>query len=215
MAISFPIATANLVGTLHIAEQKAFPSVPKTTSQTEGGETLIASRGDPLWYGEISLEIKDHYAQAQVEAIIDVANRPGASFLFHDARFNGPAADIGGATLGVSTPSISAVASNNLEIDLTDLPAGYVLTRGDLIGWSVSGVYYYHRIVTGGTADGSGDLADVELSSHVDIGVTHTGANVDLVQPVFKAKLLDVQYGAASGLLTAGAKLTFQQTFGA
>lgn len=213
MAFTFPLDAATFFGGLKIAEMSLFPDQPRKITQTRGGAAMDASLGEPLWRGSVSLVVRTHQDQAAIEAMLDVAARPGATFLAHDTRLNGPAADPGGVTLGAATPAISTVSVDRFDVTVSGLPVGYVLTAGDQLGVSYSGGKRgLHRIAIGDTADGSG-LATVTVSTPVASGVVALDA-VTLVRPVIKAVLTGVSYGGARPKITAGSSFQFVQSLG-
>lgn len=211
---TFPLPVAEFFAGLKIAEIMLYPHQPRNVTTTEGGAVFSAGRGVALWRGTVSLVPGYHATQAAVEALIDVASRPGASFLAHDSRLNGPQADPGGAGLTGLSPELAAVGVDNLTVTLSGLPAGYVLTRGDQIGFAFGANplrYSLHRVHVGGTAAGNGTLS-VVLSTFVPEGVA-AGVPVQLVRPAIKAKLVEpATYALGRPLITGGASFTFTQT---
>lgn len=215
MAFTFPLSAAEFFGGLDIAQMRVTLDQPRQVSRT-GNATLEASLGDAVRKGEVQLVVKTHADQAAVEAMLEVAARPGASFLAHDTRFNGPAADPGGAALSGSSPVIDSVdGTTNLEITISGLPAGYEITAGDVFGWEHGSDpvrYAYYRAARGAVADGTGVIT-IETTDFIKGGVAASA--VVFVQPVIKAKL-DAQpdWGMGRPLLTGGAKFSFTQVLG-
>lgn len=212
--MQFPMPAYIFFNGLKIARMKITLDQPRQVSRT-GNATLEASLGDAVRKGEVELVVKTHSDQAAVEALLEVAARPGASFLAHDTRFNGPAKDPGGASLIGSSPVIDSVDSSNLKITISGLPAGYEISAGDVFGWEHGSDplrYAYYRAARGAVADGTGVIT-IETTDFIKGGVA--ASPVVFVRPVMKAKL-DAQpdWGMGGPRLTGGAKFSFTQVLG-
>lgn len=217
MALSSPLSLAQFWDKLQrIARVQMAPYEPARIDRTAGGVVLKASLGEAVWRGTVTLHDDPLWDRAaEVEALIALAARPGMAFLIFDPRKPYPAADPDGSILGAAVPQIAALDANARELSLDDLPAGYVLTPGDLIGFEYGSSptrYALHRLVSGATADGAGAAGPVEVTPPIRPGAT-TGTAVSLVRPVMKAVLEpDPQYGGAVPGLTQGASFGFVQT---
>ncbi len=214
MALSFPLSTAQFFDLLPIRAFRMKPADNRAFSETGGGELIAAGRGQRLWQGEVTLDLDIHAQIAGLDAKLSLLEEAGASFLMYDPRKPFPAADPDGSILSGSSPVIATLNANNRELTISGLPAGYVLTEGDLIGWTYGASplrYTLHRIVTGGTANGSGVSPSIEVSPFIPNGVS-TGAAVSLIRPPIKARLPQADYGAGRSVISEGGSFQFIQT---
>ncbi|MFN9368626.1 MAG: hypothetical protein ACK6CT_07630, partial [Planctomycetia bacterium] len=88
-------------------------------------------------------------------------------------------------------------------------PAGYVLRPGDLLSWTyLTGPLRYalHRVVTTGTANGSGNIGNIEITPPVRTGYS-LPVNITLVNPRCKAAIVPGSYQPPS--VTPGGIVTF------
>lgn len=217
MPLTFPLSVADFQNTFRTVVTQFRLFTPMQIDRTANGTVLPASLGDAVWRGSFTLTPqRSESAAARLDALLSVLDRPGSSVLLFDPRKQFPAADPSGATLGSSTPVVSALDSGDARLlSVSGLPANYVLTAGDLIGWTYGSSptrYALHRIVSDVTANGSGATALFEVSPFIQPGVTVSTA-VTLIRPPIKA-LLDGApgYGARRPGLFDGASFSFVQT---
>lgn len=215
MPLTFPLTREAFQAALPVAAVQFRLSEPIETARLGDGTVLSASLGAALWTGTIRLARRGHRAAMASEALIGLLQRPGASVLLHDPRVTGPAGDPEGAILGAAIPVLHAIAANARELRLAGLPAGYVLTPGDMLGFAYGASplrHALHRLVTGAVADAEGLTPFVEVIPRLRPGAV-TGTAVTLVRPFCKAVLLpDPDYGSAARALTEGATFGFIQT---
>jgi len=200
---------------LRISAVRWWLNEPFEINRLGDGSVLKGSLGAALWQGDATLARGYHRDLAAVEARLAKLMRPGETFLAHDPRHNGPRADPGGVILGAATPVIHTLAANNREIRIAGLPAGYVLSDGDMIGWLYGSNpvrYALHQVVYGATASGSGLTPLIEVAPFVRPGAIPGSTAVVLVRPPVKAVLDAAEYGSGVPLFTQGARLRFTQT---
>jgi len=197
---------------LRVADAAFALNVPVRVNRLGGGQVIPASQGAALWQGRVTLVDGYHRDAAAVEAAIMRLKRPGVTFLAYDTRFLGPEADPSGAILGAATPTIHTITGTALRI--AGLPGGYIIRRGDLIGWNygTSPVRYaLHRAWSPESVASAGGLTPlIEVEPLIRPGAV-VGAAVTLVRPLIRAQLLVPSYGAGRPLITAGASLPFVQ----
>lgn len=206
---------ATFFGGLRISAVRWWLDEPFEINRLGDGSILKGSLGAALWQGEATIARAYHRDLAAVEARLAKLMRPGETFLAHDPRHIGPRADPGGVILGAATPVIHTVAANNREIRIAGLPAGYVLSAGDLVGWTFGADplrYWLGRAVTGATASGAGLTPLFEVTPFVRPGVVAGATQVQLIRPPIKAVLESAEYGSGVPLFTQGASLRFIQT---
>ncbi|WP_264213220.1 hypothetical protein [Leisingera thetidis] len=214
MALAWPLPLDKFFDDLPIARFTARPGDASTLSETYGGEVIKHRHGSRLWAGRIVLDKDYHHVLAAIEARLALLEEPGASFLLTDPRQPDPIADPGKVILGGASPVIESLTANNRELKLSGLPAGYVVSRGDLLGFTYGdnpARYAYHRVATGKTADGSGVTGNIEVTPFIRPGA-ETGAAVTLGNPVLKAVLTTSQYGEGRSKVSDGLSFNWQQT---
>lgn len=214
MPLAWPLSVAEFFDTLPIRQVTFHLGRSVTSSQTGGGVLISHQLGTRLWQGQIILGKDHHRAAAAIEARLALLEEAGASLLIYNTRLPGPIADPDGSLLGGSTPRIAALNANNRQMTLKDLPVGYGISQGDVLGFSYGSNpvrHAYHRVVKGGVADGFGLTPDIELIPFIRPGAA-VNAIVTLVRPVCKAKIMVAEYGVSSGAITAGTTINWMQT---
>lgn len=216
MALSSPLTLAQFWDTVRRSRASLTLHEPVEINRTRSGDVIPASLGSAVWRGSASLVPTNVAGEAaRIEAMLALLSRPGMAFLAYDPRKPFPAVDPAGRVLGMAEPTIKTINSNRRELSLADLPPGYVLRAGDLIGWEYGSSptrYGLHRLLEDVIADGSGDTAEFEVTPFIADAVT-TSTAVSLIKPVFKA-VLDAppQYGAGQPAVFPGAQFSFVQT---
>lgn len=208
-------------GGLKIASVQWSLNRAQSTNQLRGGDVIKNQVGAPLWQGMATLAPAYHADLAETEAMLAKLTAPSEFFLAYDPRYNGPKADPAGAILGVGSgpssttaPTIHTLNADNKRLRVTGLPAGYVLSAGDYIGWTYLSNptrYALHRLVTGATASAAGLTPLFEVVPHIRPGVT-VGADVELIRPAAKCIIASADYGAGVPLITNGAQIQIMQT---
>ena len=214
-ALTYPLPAADFWDKLRINSMRLHAPEPQQVDQTAGGTILKASMGDTLWQGTVSLaDDSDFDRGTELEALMSLVSRAGASFLMYDTRKCYPKADPGGSIISGSSPTIDTIDSDNRRLSLTGLPGGYIISAGDMIGFQYSGTYALHRVVVGGLADGSGNMGLIEVTPFISANAS-AGAAVSLVKPLMKAVMrADPDYGAARPGRIMGPGFGFVQTLG-
>ena len=180
---------------------------------TRGGAVIRTGIGAALWTGRASLAPAYHRDAAAVEALLAELTQPGQSVLAYDPRYNGPRMDPAGVILGAATPTIHTLNPDNRRMRVAGLPAGYVLSAGDYIGWQYGANpvrYALHRVTGAATASGAGLTPLFSVTPHIRTGAS-VGAAVALVRPVCKC-LVSAEYGSGAPLVTQGTQISLIQT---
>jgi hypothetical protein len=214
MPLSYPLTRAQFFNLLRI-ESAAAPvlSEPVAELRRADGGLQRAALGEALWQGQVQLVREYHPDAAGNEALLSLLLRPGASFFAGDPRYTGPKADPGGVILGSAAPKLHSVTEARRELRLFDLPAGYVLSRGDLLSFAYGSDptrYALHRIVVGGVAAGDGITPNLEVVPSVRAGFA-VNAAVNLLTPSCKAIMRQAGMGTAGQIITAGAGFEWVQ----
>lgn len=214
MALSWPLKLNQFFNTLPIQRVTFRLGRRSTFSQTGGGEVIDHALGTRLWQGEIQLDVDYHAAWAAIEARLALLEEPGASLLIRDPRLPGPIADPDGSGLAGYTVRIASLNANNRELALNGLPAGYAISQGDLLGFTYGTNptrYALHRVVKSATADAQGITSEFEVTPYIRPGAAVT-AEVSLIAPVCKAKIISAEYGGSRATISEGGTLQWTQT---
>jgi hypothetical protein len=209
MALSYPLLLADFYNTLTRPAGTFTLDAAVLQNQTGGGEIITSSIGTRLWRGKIVAQANPFGTLDDVVARLELLLESGASFLVRHPYRKGPAADPNGSILGAATPQITSVNGNNRDVTIGGLPAGYVLRPGDLLSWTyLTGPLRYalHRVVTTGTANGSGNIGNIEITPPVRTGYS-LPVNITLVNPRCKAAIVPGSYQPPS--VTPGGIVTF------
>lgn len=190
MALTFPLAQATLGDTLPIASVVWTPLWQQEFSGLGSGEFLTADLAPQLWEGDVALRPLLHTDARAMMAMLTALG--GAAEAFYLANPLGwyPATDPGGTILGAATVTIKTINANRKELAFAGLPVGYVLTAGDFFAVTYStSRRALIQLVGGGTADSSGDTAEIEVRPHLRSGITTT-LGVTLKKPAAKVKIV-------------------------
>lgn len=214
MALTFPLTAAQFVDLLTVVSSDLHLGEALQSSQTGAGEVIMASLGERLWQGTVTLAPGYHHAAAQQNVMLNMLREPGRSFFIYDKTLQYPAADPGAVILGSATPTIGSLPSSR-EIAIAGLPASYTLTPGDRLAFPYGSTptrYALHQVVVGGTSDSSGNLT-VEVTPSVRAGAAN-GAAITLARPAMKAIIVpnSIRHGQSTGRITTGASFKIIQT---
>ena len=217
MAYEFPLSLADFFNSFEFTESIFdLDESMSQTGRTGAGEILTASNGVRLWEGEVTF-LPNSYADADaIKAKIDLIREPDRPFLVTHAARPAPRKDQNGTILGSAVPKISAIAPNNRDLTIKELPAGYILSPGDPLSFRLGSApdyrYAYHRLAQGGTANGSG-IVTVEVSNYIRPGPAVNDV-VTLINPVCKAVYVPGSFDPSvySGNLVQGIKFGWRQT---
>lgn len=215
MSLVFPLNISSFFDKLKIQSSSFdLPESLVSTGTTGAGEILTADVGTRLWTGEVQLAPMPYDEAEAVSAKISALRQAGRSFFVYNMAKTFPRYDPGGAILSGATPQILSVDDRSV-LTLKGLPAGYVLSEGDYIGFEYGSSpkrYALHDLVSHTVANGSG-LATVEISGAIRPGAAGN-ANVSLIRPVCKAVLIPgtASRGTAAGQFITGITFKWRQT---
>ena len=191
MALSFPLATADLVDLMMVDTVTRDLVDFQELSGLGGGETLARDLAPRLWQAECStpaLDADDIEALRSRFLTLDGAIQ---SFYLYDPRRPYPVTDPTGALLASSSVTISSIAANRKEITFAGLPADFHLpmnTRFSVTALDPSRTAYI-QLAAAVTANGSGVAGPVEVRPHLRPWLV-AGQPVTLRKPVVKVKLV-------------------------
>lgn len=190
MALSFPLSVANLADLISIQTVSWNLVDRQEVSGLGTGELLAADLGATLWEADVSSRPYPHRQAHALQAKLGALRGALNAFYLYDPKGCYPQADPGGTLVTGSTVVVASVESNRRELSLSGLPANYVITAGDYLAITyLSARRSLYLVVTGATADGSGDLGPIELAPHIRTGVA-AADSVDLIKPAAKVKLV-------------------------
>ncbi|WP_323780167.1 hypothetical protein [Thalassovita sp.] len=217
MALSYPLSASDFFAWLPISQITFHLPGAYEASETGDGEVITAQLGTRLWTGEVTLGRMSYDEIARAEVYLAALQQPGRAFMAFDRRRPVPLADPTGSAISGITAQISSLASNNRDLSLTNLPAGYRLGVGDYLSFSYGSSptrTALHRIqTTQADADAGGETGLFEVVPHIRPGAV-IGAGVTLVQPACKALIVpdSVEPGSNRSRINEGFKFRFRQT---
>ena len=214
--LSFPLSLSQFFHLMPVSKIRLDLGESLEVNETVGGEVLVADLGTQLWSGQIDLGLMLHHEAAAVRPLINLLRRAGASFLVSDLTRPWPRLDPEGVLLGAAAPTLLAIGGSGREVSIAGLPAGYTLSRGDLLSWTYGSNparYALHEVIGGGTASGLGQTPMMEVGPPVRPGSV-TGAAVQLIYPRCKAFLTpgSSDTGTTSHTVTTDASFGWMQT---
>lgn len=210
MSISFPLVTNLLADRLKIESVKWILNDNQELNGLGSGELLAADLAPRLWDAEIQCGLMEHDEAAELQALFESLDGAINTMFLYDPRKSGPRRDPDGSILGAAEVTIKSVGANNKSLSLQALPAGYVLSVGDMLAFDYGTDPVrraLHRIVEAATADGSGDTVEFEVRPHFRPGVD-VDLDVMLIKPSAKVKIVPGTFSSASSSSTAS-RLTF------
>lgn len=216
MAVSFPLSLAQFYDKLRVASESLDLPPSAVSSVSSAGEIFTASSGNALWRGAVSMARAVTLSRdEEVQALLRLLARPGASFMARPVARKNPFTDQNGTAV-LSSVVISSIDANSRDMALTGLPAGFVLTAGDYLSfdYGTSPVRRaFHQIVSGAVADGTGLTPSFEVVPPIRSGAS-VGAAVTLQAPSFKAVIEpdSVNTGTYGLVSVNGVQLSFRQT---
>lgn len=186
--------------------------------ETRGGAVQVIETTSRQWEIAIALAPEALDRGREIEALIDMAARPGTVVEVTTLPWRGPAGDPDGAAISGATVTVDSVATDGRSITLAGLPANYTLASGDHLSIETTGanggrIVRLYRLHGGGVADGTGLLGPVPVSPRID-PVVQAGQAVRLYNPIALAVLLpsDLRRGRIVPGRYDGATITLRQT---
>lgn len=199
MALSFPLATSGLAELLKVQSATFRVADFVQVSGVAIGDIITSRFAWPKWVASVQLVPMEVTEARKIHAILDAVGLTNQFFLY-DTEAPYPADDPAGLGLAGAAPKISSFGSSTLRIK--DLPAGYQLRAGDMVGFSYGADpvrYALHRLCQDTQASGGGLAASVTVvppvrGAEADLAVT-------LIRPAIKMKLLPGSFepGASEG----------------
>lgn len=215
MAESFPLNSAEWFGALPVASMTLDPVENVVGDMTGAGEWITHEVAPALWQGEVTLGRMTPREAAHASVMLDLLRPPGRLFWLYDLRRPAPFADPTGRLLGANVPVLASVPIGQ-TLTLTGLPVGYVLTRGDLLGFGYDGGRRaLHRVVNSFVRADLTGSATVDVSTTVRPGAL-AGAPVTLVKAAIPCLRVpgSISTGSTRATITEGVSFRFVQSLG-
>lgn len=213
--VSYPLSAVDWFGLLPISIMSLDPVENVVTDMNGRGEWLTDDVAPMLWRGEVTLGRMLSAEAAHASVMMDLIRPAGALFWAYDLRRPTPAADPGGVMLGTATPVVAGLPAQGRDLRLSGLPAGYVLRRGDYLGWSYDGGRQaLHRIATDQViADANGLTPIFEVTTLILPGLV-LATPVQLIRPAVPMMREPgaISTGQARAQITEGFTFRFAQT---
>ena len=214
MSITFPLA-ADWFGALPVASMQLDPVEHVVADMTGRGEWISDDVAPMLWQGEVTLGKLLTSEAAHASVMMDLIRPAGRTFWAYDTRRPAPKADPYGAGLGAAVPVVNAFSGSRRELSLSGLPVGYVLSRGDYLGFAYDGGRRaLHRVaVDTVVANGAGNTPMFEVSTLIQPGAV-VNTPVQLIKPAIPVMRIpgSVIGGTTRNTITDGFSFKFVQT---
>ena len=184
-----PVPTAHLADLLPVASGIWRPQYQQETS-IAGGELLAADLGPMLWVADVRTPRLELNRLRQLRArLLSVDGSLGA-FYYTSPEALGPQADPRGTILGEAEVEIESIGADNRSIAFRGLPAGYVLTVGDMfhVDYGSPSRRALFALTADGLASGLGVTSEIGVRPHVRPGIL-AGTAVTLIRPAAKVKI--------------------------
>ncbi|TMV07318.1 hypothetical protein [Arenibacterium halophilum] len=220
MALSFPLAKDEFVGTFKLLGSTFELGRQRVVSNLTGGEIRTAEVAPALWEGQMVIASLPHAAGADLAGLLAALEVPGRSFqIYRRSTLSGPVYDPRGALLSGYTPVIEEFHATDAErLRLSGFPPGYQLAAGDMLGFDYNpggGTRRaLHQVVQGRNADGTGEMQSfITVAPAIRTGAI-LGTEVDLIRPHCNAVLVpgSVNTGRIAPAVRTGMSFSWRQS---
>ncbi|MGR3599194.1 MAG: hypothetical protein ACU0FH_02140 [Heliomarina sp.] len=212
MPISFPLGRGGFFGQLPVSEQRFQLGENVEVSGLGEGSILRDQLGPRLWSGNCMIDRMNFDDARSIIDRIELLLDSNGSFLIWRLDSSHPVLDPKGSIISGASPEIHQLESNNVELQISGLPAGYELRRGDMFSFQYGSNpvrYALHRVSTSSVvADGSGTTPTFEVRPHIRPGAT-IGAAVEFDRPHCKAIIVPGSYQPGSSRRTKLRSISF------
>lgn len=208
MALTFPLALPDFANLLRMSSVRMKLVADQQISGLQTGQLIVADLAPKYWEIEVSLINMENADARKIQGLVESLNEGLNDFYWYDPRSEYPIADPDGSILGSSTVVIETLPADYSKIALSGLPAGYVISPGDFLSYDFGSSpehRAFHRVVDGGTANGSGVSPTLEIRPLRRPGAT-LGTTVRLIKAAGKFKMIPNSFdpGVARQMMTSG-----------
>lgn len=191
------MTSTDLMSALVISSVTFMPQWRQEFSRQAGGTPRVADIGPEVWTAKIGVDIMSNDDAVSASAFINQMRGSLGTFYVWEPRRQYPRLDPDGSILGSNVVTIYALGSDNKSLQLTGLPAGYQISRGDKLCWdqvaSSRISRCFHEFCADATADGGGVLPLTEVAPHIRTGAS-TGLVVSLRRPAAEMMIVPGSY---------------------
>ncbi|WP_299937469.1 hypothetical protein [uncultured Nitratireductor sp.] len=185
MALTFPLSLAAFQDAINVATAPFRLQRFEEMSGLGSGQFLTDELAPPLWSASVRVNAAFHDDGLEIQALLDTLDGSLHSFLFYDPRTAFPRLDPKGVLIAGAAPVILSIEADNKSLRLGGLPAGYQLSRGDMLAFEYGenpARRTLHRLSEPVVADAQGETAPFEVRPHFGPGAAAGGA-VELIKP--------------------------------
>lgn len=185
MAQSFPLALATLADKIRWREVSFQLDDNAIFTGLASGDVISHQMAPRKWRAVAKSGKYSLNEGRQIQAAVEFLDGSVERFQLFNPLAKYPQSDPTGSILGGSSVVIASLNVNNKELTLSGLPAGYVLTMGDMLSFGYGSSptrRALHRIMNTVTANGSGVTPSIEVRPHIRTGAA-TSAAVQIAKP--------------------------------
>jgi hypothetical protein len=170
-------------------------------SRQANGRVIVKDLGAPLWRLKAQSKMLRPNVLDYWRARLDALENGLATFKGYSLSRTYPIAyprgswPTGGAFDGVSA-SLNLVGASRKSIKVGDLPAGFVLSVGDMVAIGSD----LHRVMEAATAAGTGITSEFEVRPHIWSGVVAGGDDVAVYRPSCVMAIVPGSIGSGAGI---------------
>lgn len=170
-------------------------SYGQQTSGQAGGQIRVANIRAPLWSMKVSAPVVYREEAQAIKALIGSLYGSVGTFYGWDTDRPYPLLDPTGAIVGSNSVQINSLGSDGISLSLKGLPNGYVLTRGDYVGFTYSSTKRaLHQVVAASVvANSSGVTGEFEVHPAIRQGAAVNNP-VSLAKPAAEFRLVPGSY---------------------
>lgn len=182
MSLANPLGKAAFADQLRVASVKFTLGFRQEASATGGGDTLYADRAPARWMAEVATVPMTHGEAKGLIALLNSRAGGLKTILLYDHTLPFPESDPAGSIFATATPEVDVI-TDRLHVSFAAFPAGYVLPLGTYLQILYdTDRYYLGQVVEARTADGSGDVATVEVFPPLPAAIV-SGDAVTVLKP--------------------------------
>lgn len=188
MALSFPLSIAGFQDTLRLKSVVFYlPPNNQATSGQGSGVTLSKDLAPSLWMASCQTTPLNMDASVDAQALLEQLDGGINTFLLYDAKRPFPKS----GTFSDTNVKINSVGSDGFSLSLKGLPAGKVITRGDMLSYQYgsNSSYALHKCQETVTANGSGVTPEFRVTYAPRPGIA-VDQVVKMIKPVGEFYLL-------------------------
>lgn len=215
MSLANPLGLAAFADLLRIDRVRFVPQWMQESSLTGGGDRLYSDRAPALWMADLTTVPLLKSEALKIMALINSRAGGLKTVLLHDPDICSPTSDPGGTLFGSATPVLGTI-TDRLHVAFTGFPASYSLPVGTYFQVIFDTTrYYLGQFCEARTADGSGNIASVEITPALPASVD-AGDAVTVIKPSAKFRIIpNSAYPSRDAGIRSRIQFTAEQTYAA